>query len=99
MLGLGPAAALLSLGSQHLPALGSLGAALGSERPFHAAPLTHKCSTKRTLGRVCSAQPVGEMFLLKHFPLVFLQTLLEMEEEILGVQGSQHEIHISWLSG
>lgn len=57
MLGLGPAAAQLSLGFQHLPALGNLGAALGSERPFHAAPLTHKCSTKRTpwKGLFCSA--------------------------------------------
>lgn len=35
-----------------------------------------------------------EMSLSKHFPLV----LLRKEEEALGALGSQHVIHISWLS-
>lgn len=101
MLALGPAAAQLSLGFQQLLCSGEFGSSsLASERPFLPAPLdTEEQHKKNPLKGLGSVQSVGGMFLSKHCPLVLLQTLLEMEEQTLGVQGRQHEIPISWLSG
>lgn len=100
MLGLGPAAAQISLGFQHLLCSGGFGSSsLGSERPFHPAPRDTQEQHKKNPLEVSALRSLVEMFLSEHFPLLLLQALLEMEEETLGVEGSQHEMHTSWLSG
>ena len=88
MLGFGPITAKISLVFQHLPCFVEFESSfLSAEWPFHPAPLKQNYSrgAQERIHRkgLRFAQSMVEMFLSKHFTLVLMQTLLEMEEEAL----------------